>query len=292
MIKNYKMNKLIYLSCFSALTILSACSDKNLDENVVLDSDKAEHTIDTSKTPVNEETKFKFDFAIANIPSPVSSINDLTNFGVPYSSNYLIDVKKPNGVNEFDKALLLGAYNIDMAYAMANDMGQDVLKFMKAIMMKSNELGLVSAVDQMIGKRAEKNISNKDSLFRILDEIFTKSDSYLRTNERVYTASSIFAGSWIESLYLNCRITNDVTNTEPYLKEKGYKQIWDQRFYLKNLSDLLNDYNNKKECTDLNNKIKEILAEITLIKDPKEFKESNFKSISEKIYSLRASILK
>jgi hypothetical protein len=144
----------------------------------------------------------------------------------------------------------------------------------------------------MIGKRAEKNISNKDSLFRILDEIFTKSDSYLRTNERVYTASSIFAGSWIESLYLNCRITNDVTNTEPYLKEKGYKQIWDQRFYLKNLSDLLNDYNNKKECTDLNNKIKEILAEITLIKDPKEFKESNFKSISEKIYSLRASILK
>ena len=83
-----------------------------------------------------------------------------------------------------------------------------------------------------------------------------------------------------------------MTNTEPYLKEKGYKQIWDQRFYLKNLSDLLNDYNNKKECADLNNRIKEILAEITLIKDPKEFKENNFKSISEKIYSLRASILK
>ncbi len=292
MIKNYKMNKLFYIACFSALTILSACSDKNSDENVSTDSAKVENTIDTSKTPVNEETKFKFDFAIANIPSPVSSINDLTNFGVPYNSNYLIDVKKSSGANEFNKALLLGAYNIDMAYAMANDMGQDVLKFMKTIMTKSHELGLVSAVDQMIGKRAEKNISNKDSLFRILDEIFTKSDSYLRTNERVYTASSIFAGSWIESLYLNCRITSDVTKTEPYLKEKGYKQIWDQRFYLKNLSDLLNDYNNKKECADLNNKIKEILEEITFIKDPKEFKESNFKSISEKIYSLRESILK
>lgn len=286
------MNKLFYISCFSALTILPSCNDKNSDENFSADSAKVENAPDTSKTPVNEETKFKFDFAIANIPSPVSSINDLTNFGVPYNSNYLIDEKKSSGTNEFKKALLLGAYNIDMAYAMANDMGQDVLKFMKTIMTKSHELGLVSAVDQMIGKRAEKNISNKDSLFRILDEIFTKSDSYLRTNERVYTASSIFAGSWIESLYLNCRITSDVTNTEPYLKEKGYKQIWDQRFYLKNLSDLLNDYNNKKECADLNNKIKEILEEITLIKDPKEFKESNFISISEKIYSLRASLIK
>jgi hypothetical protein len=35
-----------------------------------------------------------------------------------------------------------------------------------------------------------------------------------------------------------------------------------------------------------------ILNEITVIKDPKDFKEANFKSVSEKIYALRASIIK
>jgi len=70
----------------------------------------------------------------------------------------------------------------------------------------------------MVGKRAEQNLSNKDSLLKILDEIFVKSDSYLRTNERVYTASSVFAGSWVEGLYLTCKIAESVTDAA--VKEK------------------------------------------------------------------------
>jgi hypothetical protein len=177
-----------------------------------------------------------------------------------------------------------------MSYAMVNNKGEDVLKYMKTVVTTSDALGLKSAVDQMVGKRAEENLSNKDSLLKILDEIYVKSDSYLRTNERVYTASSVFAGSWIESLYLTCKITESTTDAT--IKEKGYKHLWDQRFYLKNLTDLLNDYKDKKECVALNNELKKIHAEIDAIKDPKNMKEAEFKSISEKIYALRASIIK
>jgi hypothetical protein len=35
------------------------------------------------------------------------------------------------------------------------------------------------------------------------------------------------------------------------LKKKAYKHLWDQRFYLKNLTDLLNDYKDKKECVTI-----------------------------------------
>jgi hypothetical protein len=283
------MNKLFFATTISLSVILTACGDKVVEEtaeNVVSETPK-----DTTPITVNEETKFKFDFAIANIPSPVASINELSNWGVDYNNELLVDSKKRiEASSEFSKALALGVFNIDMSYAMVNNKGEDVLKYMKTVVTTSDALGLKSAVDQMVGKRAEANLSNKDSLLKILDEIFIKSDSYLRTNERVYTASSVFAGSWVESLYLTCKITE--TGTDASVKEKGYKHLWDQRFYLKNLTDLLNDYSDKKECVALNDELKKIHAEIDAIKDPKEMNEANFKSISGKIYALRASIIK
>ncbi|MBA2611147.1 MAG: hypothetical protein H0U95_04195 [Bacteroidetes bacterium] len=286
------MNKILYVAGFSLLAILNSCGDKQADEfKDTADSVVTDNTPkDTTAITVNEDTKFKFDFAIANIPSPVSSVNQLSSWGVPYNSAFLLDTKKQLTGDEFFKAAQLGAFNIDMSYAMVNNVGEDVLKYMKAVLIKSDALGLKSAVDQMVGKRAESNIANKDSLLRILDEIFVKSDSYLRTNERVYTAAAVFAGSWVEALYLTCKVTE--AGTDPAVKEKGYKELWDQRFYLKNLSELLAEYKDKKECVALNDQFKVVLNEITAIKDPKDFKEANFKSISEKIYGLRSSIIK
>lgn len=283
------MNKLFLATSISLSIMLVSCGDKpseEIAENVTSETPK-----DTTPITVNEETKFKFDFAIANIPSPVASINELSNWGVDYNNALLVDAKKQiSASNEFSKALVLGVFNIDMSYAMVNNKGEDVLKYMKTVVTTSDALGLKSAVDQMVGKRAEKNLSNKDSLLKILDEIFVKSDSYLRTNERVYTASSVFAGSWVESLYLTCKITEGVTDAA--VKEKAYKHLWDQRFYLKNLTDLLNDYKDKKECVALNDELKKIHTDIDAIKDPKDMKEANFKAISEKIYALRATIVK
>lgn len=283
------MNKLFLATSISLSIMLVSCGDKPTEE--IAENVTSETPKDTTPITVNEETKFKFDFAIANIPSPVGSINEISGWGVDYNNTLLVDAKKQLAASsEFSKALALGVFNIDMSYAMVNNKGEDVLKYMKTVVTTSDALGLKSAVDQMVGKRAEKNLSNKDSLLKILDEIFVKSDSYLRTNERVYTASSVFAGSWVESLYLTCKITEGVKDAA--VKEKAYKHLWDQRFYLKNLTDLLNDYKDKKECVALNDELKKIHTEIDAIKDSKDLKEANFKTISEKIYALRASIVK
>ncbi len=283
------MNKLLFATSISLSAILWSCGDKPAEETV--ETAVVETPKDTTPVTVNEDTKFKFDFAIANIPSPVESINELSNWGVEYNNTLLVDPKKPmNSANEFYKALALGVYNIDMSYAMVNNKGEDVLKYMKTVVTTSDALGLKSAIDQMVGKRAEKNLSNKDSLLRIVDEIYVKSDSYLRTNERVYTASAVFAGSWIESLYLSCKMTESMTDEAT--KEKAYKHLWDQRFYLKNLTELLNDYKDKKECAALNEELKKIHADIDAVKDAKDLNETAFKTISGKIYALRATVTK
>lgn len=286
------MKKLSFVLPLTLGAVLMACGGGHDAEEVKESVDSASVVaVDTTPVTVNEETKFKFDFAIANIPSPVGMVNDISGWGVPYNNALMNDPKKSNTYTaEFTKAVTLGIYNIDMSYAMVNNRGEDVMKLMKTVMVQSDALGLKGAVDQMVGKRAETNLSNKDSLLAILDEIFVKSDSYLRTNERVYTASSVFAGSWIEGLYLACKLGENVT--DPAAKANVYKTVWDQRFYLNNLITLMEDYKDKKEATDLNNSFREIHKEINDIKDPKDMDDAKFKSISSKIYALRDKVTK
>jgi hypothetical protein len=267
-----------------------SCGNKEAEE-AHIHGDTTAYVVpeDTTAVTVNEEIKFKFDFAIANIPSPVGMINDISRWGVDYNNSFLNDPgKAKNYKDEFTKSVTLGIYNIDMAYAMVNNQGQDVMKYMKTVMIQSDNLGLKNAVDRMIGKRAESNISNKDSLLNILNDIFVKSDDYLRTNDRVFTASSVFAGTWIEGLYLTCKIAENSSSAEA--KQKANKAVWDQRFYLKNLIDLLEDYKDKKEAKALNDDFKAIHSEINAIKDAKDIDEAKFKSISSKIYALREKI--
>lgn len=286
------MNKLILASSVSITLFLTSCGGETKTENHdLVDSTTVEAPKDTTPVTVNDETKFKFDFAMANIPSPVGSVNELSQWGVPYNNSLLADAKKQmSASNEFTKALALGIYNIDLSYSMVNDKGEDVLNYMKTVVKLADNLGLKSAVDAMVGKRAEKNISNKDSLLVILNDIFTKSDSYLRTNERVYTATTLFAGSWIEGLYLTGKIGESATDAA--VKEKAHKQLWDQRFYLKNLTEILNDFKDKPECAKLNTELMAIHSSIDAIKDPKKMDDAAFKAITEKIYSIRNSILK
>lgn len=276
---------------FTIGAVLFSCQGNKEADDAHVHGDTTAYVVpqDTTPVTVNEEIKFKFDFAIANIPSPVNMINEISGWGMDYNNSFLNNPdKSKNYKDEFSKSVTLGIYNIDMAYAMVNNQGQDVMKYMKTALVQSDALGLKSAVDRMIGKRAESNISNKDSLLNILNDIFVKSDDYLRTNDRVFTASSVFAGTWIEGLYLTCKIAENTTTAEA--KEKAHKAVWDQRFYLKNLIDLLEDYKDKKEAKMLNDDFKKIHEEINSIKDSKDIDDARFKSIAGKIYALREKI--
>lgn len=278
----------IFTSILLLVVVLGGCANDDSTEQLEVPGDPSTEVKDTTPITVSDETKFKFDFALANIPSPVGMMNEVSKWGEPYNNELFNDTKKSNTYSsEFSKAINLGIYNTDLSFAMVNDKGADVLKYMRTVLVLSDALGLKGAVDQMVGKRAEKNLANKDSLLAILDEIFVKSDSYLRTNERVFTAASVFAGSWIESLYLTGKIAENSTNVD--VKKRAYTHLWEQRFHLGNLIALLDEYKDKKDATALSNEFKTIHQEINVIKDPKDMDEAKFTSISRKIFALRTS---
>jgi hypothetical protein len=245
---------------------------------------------DTTAVTVSDTTKFKFDFTLANIPSPAAMIQDLVSYKVPYDAGMLNDNKKAAGYsNENQRSYNLGIYNIDLAYAMSNDAGQDVLSYAKSVLTLADKIGVSSAVNTMVGKRAEANLSNKDSIFRIIDEIFIKSDTYLRTNKRVHIAANIFTGSWVEAIYLNSALYPKIES--PELKEKARKHLWDQRFHLGNLITLLKDFKNEAGASELIKELTAIHEEIVSAKQPADMTEAKFNSVSEKITTLRSHMV-
>lgn len=284
-----KINQLTLITILS-FVIFSCTSEKSSEEQAANDT-TAVVPIDTVAITVNDETKFKFDFAIANTPSPVQIIHDFTAFGVAYNNALLHDVKKVSSYNtDFSKSINLGIYNLDLAYAIANNQGADVMKYLKTSMTEADALGLKAAFDQMLGKRAESNISNKDSLLKIIDEIYVKGDSYLRTNDRVQTATHVFIGSWLEALHIMCQL--DANEKDATQKQKIHTHVWEQRFYLKNIVELLNEFKNNKEDKILIDELTKIHAEIAAVRDAKDLSDVKFKSISDKISALRSTLTK
>jgi hypothetical protein len=283
------IKKFIPLTIFSF--VLFSCGNNETEKA----SEETEETAalapkDTTPVTVDDTTKFKFDFAIANIPSPAGTMQEINKWQIPYDNNLFNAPENASKYdNEFKRAINLGVYNIDMCYAMVSEKGEDVLKYMKNVMVISDKLGLKSAVNAMVGQRAEKNMNNKDSLFKILDEIFVKSDDYLRTNDRVFTATTVFTGSWLESLYLISQV--GAKTTDAAVTNKVNTLLWEQRFHLGNIINLLKDYKNKKDAEKLVADLEPIHAQITAIKQSKDITPALFKSISDKILGLRTSLI-
>lgn len=273
----------IYALCY-------ACSPSTSTQSESLNDTTAVSTENSRETDVQDTTKFKFDFAIANIPSPAQVLMQMHSKNT-ISNDLLLKtdmVEKFN--NEFVKSLAMGVYNIDFAYSIQTNQSQNVLNYMKAIAAMSMNLGLKNALDQILGQRVEQNLSQKDSLFSILDDVFYKSDAFLKTNKRMKVASLIFTGSWIETLYLN-GIGGQQANDEA---SKLYAKtlLWQQRFHLENLIRLLNDFKSDPQvaalCTDLNS----ILVQIQAEKQAENIQDKRFAELIQAISNVRAKLFK
>lgn len=272
------------------LTLVSCNNTRTEAAKPAKDSSATLTDADTVPLTVNDIVRFKFDFAMGNIPSPAEVVTDMSTYRLVYSSAFMSDPARVKSyTTEFAKAINLGIYNLDMAYAIANAQGGDVLKYLKTSLIEIDQLGMKAAFDQFIGKRTETNINNKDSLLHIIDEMYVKGDSYLRTNQRVETATYIFLGSWVEALNLICRTGEG--ESDPIQKARIRKLLWEQRFYLKNFVALLEEFRNA-DATALKNDLAALREEIEAIPEAQNLKEKNFKSLAQKIYTLRDRLMK
>jgi len=165
---------------------------------------------------------------------------------------------------EEKKAINLGVYGADLAYASTYQMKQEVMLFLETSRKLADDLGIASIYDEGLISEVENSIDKKDELVDIITNSFYDIYSQLNQNGKANLAFLGVAGSWVESLFITTQVSANV-----YHNIGLVKIIHKQKTSLVMLMDLLND--NKGD-----EKIDKMIIELTPLYNIYETVDENF----------------
>jgi hypothetical protein len=150
-------------------------------------------------------------------------------------------------------------------------------------------LGIPSEKFYLSLKRIENNLTNKDSLVKIANDIYKTSEDYLKQNDRGSAAALVVCGGWTEAMYIATSLLKKNSNDIELIE-----RIAEQKYSINDLMSLLKQYNKEKVPGDLLIKYADIKASLDKISVDKKNKAEMYKQLSDltiKIGSLRKEMV-
>jgi hypothetical protein len=193
--------KLKNLLFFVILSVsLASCEDEPTTDEIVGDG-----TSDTA-TQNAEIQKLSAQNVFNSIPGPSELSRLVEDAALDYDAALLNGPDYHKYTSDNFKALNLGVYGGDMAYANVYEQSQDAMLYLKCVNSLCKNLGISGVFDEKTADRLEANKENRDSLLTIVSRSFRQADAFLRENQRPHTSSLMVAGGWIEGLYLSAKV--------------------------------------------------------------------------------------
>ncbi|HRH82705.1 MAG TPA: hypothetical protein PK210_00590 [Bacteroidia bacterium] len=253
----------IYLSTVIAgLLLTGSCSNKSGEES-------KEQTAETKDTmPVSEVATFQFTYTIANLPPPMQVLDEFSKSKLEVNTSLLNPAESADKyMTSLKQAMNYGIYGVDLGYLVVNNRTLDAIRYYNTAKKLAAQLGMEETFNQFVN-RFESNSNNRDSLTRVIDDAYSATDAYLRSNKRLETASQVLAGSWLECQYLT--VKSLLTATRNADNEILYKRVWEQRLYLDNITKLLSEFADNDEVKKIKSDYEALLA---IYKEPSDEKQ-------------------
>ncbi len=253
----------IYLSTVIAgLLLTGSCSNKSGEES-------KEQTAETKDTmPVSEVATFQFTYTIANLPPPMQVLDEFSKSKLEVNTALLNSADNADKyMTSLKQAMNYGIYGVDLGYLVVNNRTLDAIKYYNTAKKLASQLGMEETFNQFVN-RFETNSNNRDSLTRVIDDAYSATDAYLRSNKRLETASQVLAGSWLECQYLT--VKSLLTASRNADNEILYKRVWEQRLYLDNITKLLSEFADNDEVKKIKSDYEALLA---IYKEPSDEKQ-------------------
>ena len=181
-------------------------------------SNTAEEIIDTLKSKSDTVADLESENGY-RLPSALQIAYVSKKSGTTYNASWLNNTKQVTKYNtsNYKRATNFGIYSSDLANCLFNKKYSESKEYLKALTEMGSYLGLNQAFESdNLGKRFDANISNEDSLVKLVSNIQLKTDILFEQNKQKHIIVIAFAGAWIESLNLA---------NESYLKEKNKKVL-------------------------------------------------------------------
>jgi hypothetical protein len=191
------------------------------------------------------------------LPAPFEMTQMLNDIGAAYVGKILNPVTKADKYfTEKDKAVNLGVYGADLAYATTYNKEQDVKEYLKVVRTLIDALGVNIDYSPLFSEEVKMKANNKDTLVEIITNTFYATYSSLKEKNSPEMATMMVSGMWIELMYIATHISKDTYNNTQIVNLIGQ-----QKDSYKKLVNLLALYPNNKDVKDLSKKL-EVLKPI------------------------------
>lgn len=174
------------------VAMLVACGDDTTGTDKV---DSLSDTLVGTAEIVESESTLPTPFRVAAMfkRSDLAYLPGIT-YGTDKASNY---------TSTFQLAQIMGVYSADMAYSVLNKQTNEGQMYLKTVREVGNKLNLSTVFDQSnLYDRFNANMENEDSIGAIVADIQYATDMQLEENQQNELYGVIFAGAWIESMYI------------------------------------------------------------------------------------------
>lgn len=189
-------------------------------------SNEQKPTQDTTQKQNNTKTEFKTDYELLNaMPNPIEMTDLIKSSGVEYDNSLL---NKPENIEkynaEYQIALNLGVYSVDLGYANLHNKTQDAIRFLDATRKMAEGLKVAQFFDFEKIKKITQESKDMNELILTTGLGLTAMRQKLEEDKRGEVLTLMVIGGWVESLYLATQVAEKAN--KPALNEK----IADQKF--------------------------------------------------------------
>ncbi len=272
----YKVN--IKLTALITIAILLYACGGNQEE--IIDEEIVNEEI------VNEEMD-QIDYVL---PSPLQIAELFKSAGLSYIGDLTNPKEKAEIYNsKYDQKLNFGIYSADMAYCIMNNQTQESINYLSTLRKLSEKLWMTDILNSMgLSERLEANVGNEDSLTYIMADLQMQMDDYLDENGMGYTGSIIFAGAWIETMYLGAKVNESEKN------EKLISRISEQAVIIESLIGSIKQNDEDNEFVDLISDLEGIKKHFSGFSDENAettLSDEEVKNLTNDIINLRTKIV-
>ncbi len=222
-----------------ATSFLASCGSSHEDETTAMEEETATEEVVMMESDMNQTDYI--------LPSPLQIAELFKRAGLTYVGDLTNAHENVDMYNsKYDQKLNYGIYAADMAYCVMNDQTQNSIHYLAALKALSEKLWMTDILGSLgLSQRLERNIGNEDSLTYIMADLQIQMDDYLEENNMGHTGKIIFAGAWLETMYLAAKVNE--SNPNPKL----ISRLSEQTIILEGLIASIKQYKVDEEFTDL-----------------------------------------